>query len=501
MIPTRRIFEICIFIAVMIIAAMAFHAWLASHDDQLRLQATLATQKQQLDAANDRERDRAATLNQTLADIEKLKRETQTPQQILRDLPQYLKLPQPITLDSPANVNQADEQRHKQNGEGTGAASNAGGAERSASSGAVAPELNPSRSVLGGVREALQRKPKGNSTAVTDATRPAEANRSASASSAAIQTAPTSSTKSGAEAASAALKSSSGSATSRILGAIRKKLRKGTTRQGASGGNLPDPENQRASASPSPSQSALTPPSTPNAIQTSATASATSAGTRSDVVPDAAGRSASALPNSIQREIPPTATSTAIQAVQSFPPTSAATTATEARRSAADKSASAASGNVPADANTSAISTFPPTSAATSATEARLSAADKSASAASGNVPAGANASAISTPAQATRSSSTAPPSSAEIPAADLKPLYDYVQDCRACQARLIAATQNRADDAAKLQALTRERDAAITTAKGGTFWRRLRRNAEWFVIGAATAAAVVAAHGLDHHR
>ena len=452
MIPTRRIFEICIFIAVMIIAAIAFHAWLASHDDQLRLQATLATQKQQLDAANDRERDRAATLNQTLAQIEKLKRETQTPQQILRDLPQYLKLPQPITLDSPANVDQAGEQVQKQNGEGTGAASNVSGAERSASSGEVPPVVNPSRSILGAIRETLQRKPKGNSTAVTDATLPDAANRSANASSATIQATPSTSTKSGAEVP--ATLQSSGSTTPRILGAIRKKLRKGATRQDASGGNLPDPENQRASASPRPSQSAITPSSTPNAIQTSATASAISAGTPGEVVPDAAGRSASA-PNPIRREIMPAATSTPIQAVRSFPPTSAATAATEAQLGAADKSASAASGNVPADAKST------------------------------------------STPAQATRPSSA--PSSAEIPAVDLKPLYDYVQDCRACQAQLIAAKQNHADDAPKLQAVTRERDAAIITAKGGTFWRRFRRNAQWFDIGAAAGA--VAIHAQDHHR
>ena len=144
-----------------------------------------------------------------------------------------------------------------------------------------------------------------------------------------------------------------------------------------------------------------------------------------------------------------------------------------------------------------AVRSFPPTSAATAATEAQLGAADKSASAASGNVPA--DAKSTSTPAQATRPSSA--PSSAEIPAVDLKPLYDYVQDCRACQAQLIAAKQNHAGDATKLQAVTRERDAAIITAKGGTFWRRFRRNAEWFVIGAATGAAVIAAHGLDHHR
>jgi hypothetical protein len=93
--------------------------------------------------------------------------------------------------------------------------------------------------------------------------------------------------------------------------------------------------------------------------------------------------------------------------------------------------------------------------------------------------------------------------SDAEIPAADLKPLYDYVQDCRECQARLAAATQNRTDDATKLQAMTLERDAAVTAAKGGTFWRRLRRNIAWFAAGAAAGAAAgtTAAYASTHRR
>jgi hypothetical protein len=63
------------------------------------------------------------------------------------------------------------------------------------------------------------------------------------------------------------------------------------------------------------------------------------------------------------------------------------------------------------------------------------------------------------------------------------------VQDCRACQAQLAAAKQTQADDAARLAAITQERDAALTAAKGGTFWRRLRRNAEWFAVGTAFGA------------
>jgi hypothetical protein len=68
------------------------------------LQATIATQKQALDAADTRERDRAVTLKDTLAKIEALKRQAQTPAQILSELPQFLPLPQPSTFTSPQSV-------------------------------------------------------------------------------------------------------------------------------------------------------------------------------------------------------------------------------------------------------------------------------------------------------------------------------------------------------------------------------------------------------------
>jgi hypothetical protein len=86
------------------------------------------------------------------------------------------------------------------------------------------------------------------------------------------------------------------------------------------------------------------------------------------------------------------------------------------------------------------------------------------------------------------------PQSTAEIPAADLAPLYNYVQDCRACQLQLTAAKQNASDDAAKIDALTLERDAAITATKGGPLWLRLKRNAHWLAIGAAVGAVTSAA-------
>ncbi len=86
--------------------------------------------------------------------------------------------------------------------------------------------------------------------------------------------------------------------------------------------------------------------------------------------------------------------------------------------------------------------------------------------------------------------SAPVPALGAQIPAADLKPLYNFALGCRACQEQLAAAQKDRADDAAKIAALARERDAAVTAAKGGRFLQRLRRNALWFAIGAAAGYA-----------
>jgi hypothetical protein len=235
---TRRTLEIAAFCAALLVAALAIHAWLSSRDEQHRLQTTLTTQKQVLDAADAREQTRQATLNGALAKIEKLKRSTQTPQQILRDLPNYLPLPQPITL-APTSASAAAQQ------------------------GTAPPE------------------------------------KSASA----------------------------------------------------------------RGAQPAPSEPPGTQP----------------------------------LPAAPQPIVPCNAASNCV----------------------------------------------------------------------------------------------------VQMPSADLKPLYDFTQNCRECQLRLAAAQQDHADDLTKLDSLTRERDAAITASKGGTFWRRLRRNALWFVIGAGVgaAAAHIAAH------
>jgi len=70
------------------------------------------------------------------------------------------------------------------------------------------------------------------------------------------------------------------------------------------------------------------------------------------------------------------------------------------------------------------------------------------------------------------------------VPSADLKPLFDFVQDCRACQAKLAAAQQDAQDQHTKNDALTKERDAAVKAAKGGSVWTRTVRAVKWVAIG-----------------
>ena len=91
--------------------------------------------------------------------------------------------------------------------------------------------------------------------------------------------------------------------------------------------------------------------------------------------------------------------------------------------------------------------------------------------------------------------SSAAAVSEAVVPAVDLKPLYDFSLDCRACQAKLAASQADLIDERAKTAVLTRERDEAVRTAKGGSLLRRIARNAKWLAIGVAAGAIAAKAH------
>jgi hypothetical protein len=85
-------------------------------------------------------------------------------------------------------------------------------------------------------------------------------------------------------------------------------------------------------------------------------------------------------------------------------------------------------------------------------------------------------------------------PGDAVLPAADLKPLYDFALDCKACQAKLAASQGDLNDEKVKSAALTKERDAAIQAAKGGSALRRIARAAKWFALGAAAGAVAAKA-------
>jgi type II secretory pathway pseudopilin PulG len=90
---------------------------------------------------------------------------------------------------------------------------------------------------------------------------------------------------------------------------------------------------------------------------------------------------------------------------------------------------------------------------------------------------------------------SNAAETQAVVPAADLKPLYDFSLDCRACQAKLAAAQADLADERAKTTVLTHERDEAVRATKGGSILRRIARNAKWLAIGAAAGAIAAKSH------
>jgi len=82
------------------------------------------------------------------------------------------------------------------------------------------------------------------------------------------------------------------------------------------------------------------------------------------------------------------------------------------------------------------------------------------------------------------------PNAKVQLPAEDLKPLYDFAVDCRECQAQLAAAQGNLKDQQTKTLALSRERDTVLKAARGGSVLRRVVRAAKWFVLGAAAGAA-----------
>lgn len=77
------------------------------------------------------------------------------------------------------------------------------------------------------------------------------------------------------------------------------------------------------------------------------------------------------------------------------------------------------------------------------------------------------------------------------VPAADIKPLFDSVEGCKECEARLVATLSQIEAEKAKSDALEKQRDVAVAAARGGSGWMRFRRAAKWIAIGALAGAAL----------
>jgi uncharacterized phage infection (PIP) family protein YhgE len=144
--------------------------------------------------------------------------------------------------------------------------------------------------------------------------------------------------------------------------------------------------------------------------------------------------------------------------------------------------------------STSAAQTNSPPSTNSSALENLLGNLSNAPNNSSTNSAANANSGSPSQSATTTHGTSAPPAAIITVPQDDLKPLYDAVQDCRACQAKLTVAQADLSDERTKFAAATAQRDAAIRVARG-TFWKRTRTAAKWIVIGAAAGALLSRYH------
>lgn len=77
---------------------LAWRTWLSEHDARVRTEAQLAESAKRLDDAAARQKQRDAQVADALDQLTALKKRTQTPQQVVKALPQVLPLPQPIEI-------------------------------------------------------------------------------------------------------------------------------------------------------------------------------------------------------------------------------------------------------------------------------------------------------------------------------------------------------------------------------------------------------------------
>src|SRR5260370_1183793 len=96
--PSQLLIKLAAIAIAVILCVALVEGWRADRRDRAQLNAELAATKQLLAAADERQHDRDAQLAQTLAELAAEKRTVLTPAQIVRDLPNEIPLPAPITL-------------------------------------------------------------------------------------------------------------------------------------------------------------------------------------------------------------------------------------------------------------------------------------------------------------------------------------------------------------------------------------------------------------------
>jgi len=80
-------------------------------------------------------------------------------------------------------------------------------------------------------------------------------------------------------------------------------------------------------------------------------------------------------------------------------------------------------------------------------------------------------------------------PSAVSVPTANVSTLLDYTTTCEQCKVDRAALSENLRDSQSQLGSMTKERDAAVSAAKGGSKWTRFKRAAKWLAIGGAIGA------------
>lgn len=101
MLALRSKIELGAGILVIVSIGIIARSFIDAKREGMKPQATLATQNAVIADAGKREKARAAELQQSLTELEDLKKKTTTPAAIVRELPTVLPLPLPITIRIP----------------------------------------------------------------------------------------------------------------------------------------------------------------------------------------------------------------------------------------------------------------------------------------------------------------------------------------------------------------------------------------------------------------